>query len=174
MLENLFCLISLDRSIPRAYLWVQNLTTRKKRLGDNDWEFKFVNQIPEHYSRYSFGSVGSYYAIDYHELNDVFNRGLCYAITCVDRHTIQALKMDFNTLVFYTFRPMTDHEIETILVQRGTSKTCDADMRRNEISSIPSEYFNKIEFYNHVLLNIGTKKLINRSIVQNSVVIWYV
>ena len=133
------------------------LTTRQKRIGDNDWEFRFVEHISKQYSRYSFTSVGNHYAINHEELMYAINHRLIYAVSCVDRQTMELLKSDFDTVTIYVYRTWTATDLESLLISRGTSNQLDSQFRRDEAASIASQYFEKIEMYNHVILNVGSK-----------------
>lgn len=133
------------------------LTTRKKRTSDNEWEFRFVKRIPEPYTPLSFGSVGSHYAIDYDQLVRAVDRRLIYSISCVDRRIIEILASDFITCTIYVYRSWTDIDLEALLISRGISDQFDAQLRRDEVASIAQEYLQKIDLYDHVLLNIGSK-----------------
>lgn len=133
------------------------LTTRPKRIGDNDWEFGFVTEIPERNAAYSFNSVGNRYAVNQDELSHTISRGLTYGITCVNRTTMEALKSDFDTLLIYVYRLWTAADLEGLLVSRGDTDGSASGLRRDEVASIASQYLEKIELYDHVLLNVGSK-----------------
>lgn len=138
-------------------LVVGKLTTRPRRVSDNDWEFRFVTHIPERYSPYLFTSVGNQYAIDRDELLQAATQGFTSAISCVDRRTIEILKSDFPTVAIYIYRSWTADDLQALLAARGASHGLDAQLRRNEMDSIVTHYLQKIELYDHVLLNIGSK-----------------
>jgi guanylate kinase len=132
------------------------LTTRQKREGDNDWEFRFVDRIPAQYSRYSFNSVGNHYAVDPNELENAIRRPLVYAISLVDQQIMEILRSDFDTVIIYLYRLWEAEELEALLSSRGASDH-DSQLRRDEVASIASEYLEKIKLYDHVVLNIGAE-----------------
>lgn len=133
------------------------LTTRQKRIGDNEWEFRFVTSIPEQYSRYSFGSVGSHYAVDPDELAQAIRRQMIYAVSLVDRRVLEILKSDFDAVTLYVYRSWSPAELEDLLAARGTSDPSEVQLRRNEVESIATEYTEKVELYDHVILNVGSE-----------------
>jgi len=133
----------------------KKFTTRQQRIGDNTWEFRFVERIPERYSECSFESVGNRYAVNCDEVKQAIDRGLIYAITCVDRPTIETLMSDFNAVAVYVYRAWTPADLESVLDSRGTVDALDAQLRREEVASVASQYLEKIEFYDHVVLNVG-------------------
>lgn len=138
------------------------LTTRPKRNTDNEWEFRFVNQIPEQYSKYTFTSVGYQYAIDENELLSTIKSGLVYAVICGDRRVIEAL-LALHAVGLYVYRAWTVPEFEALLASRGTLDPSEAQFRRDELSSTSGQYVEKVVFYNHVLLNLGSEPdLINQ------------
>src|ERR1051326_34723 len=82
----------------------KKLTTRRKRVGDNDWEFRFVEYIPSLSTHYSYDSVGSKYAVNRDQLMETIGRGFVYAISCVDRRTMEQLVSEFTTKTIYVYR----------------------------------------------------------------------
>ena len=150
-------LAHLRRVYSRTVLVGTKLTTRRKRLADNEWEFRFVEHIPEQYALYSFQSVGNYYAIDYEELSHAVDLKLIYAISCVDREIMERLIADFNTLAIYVYRSWTATSFEELLASRGTSNSIESHVRRAEVASIASQYLRKLELFDHVILNIESE-----------------
>lgn len=153
-----FLLEFLRKEYEEKILVGTKLTTRQKRISDNEWEFRFVKRILEPHSRYSYSSVGNQYAIDDDELKSAIDRGLVYAVSCVDRRTIETLKADFITVTIYLYRSWTAKDLEALLASRGTSDRPDSELRREEVLKLASQYMDKIELYDHVLLNVGSQK----------------
>lgn len=140
-------------------------TTRDKRVGDNSWEFKFVDEIPESYKKFSFGSVGKYYAVDFDEIKSAVKNEKTYVITCVDKATQMALGTYFRTIVIYVYRNWSVKDLDELFSSRASSKE-DAKIRRDEVDSIPIEYMEKIENYKHVILNVGTKENLYKQLAK--------
>jgi len=134
------------------------LTTRKRREGEQAWEFRYVKSIPKRYSSFAFSSVGNYYAIDYTALSKAVHSGLTYALSCVDRRIVKRLAAEFNSLIFYVYRPPIDGALDQILISRRSADRRDSLARRDETLMIAEHYVENIGYYNHVLLNLGSKE----------------
>ena len=132
----------------------RKLTTRQRRIGDNEWEFEFVENIPNNQLRYSFASLGNHYAINFEELTNALSQGLTYAVTLVDKTILKQLSSDFKTASVYVYRPLTDENLQSLLVSRG-SDAKDWQSRKKEVESIGADYLDKIDIYNHIILNVG-------------------
>lgn len=148
----------LHENYTQAVLVGAKLTTRKKRLADNDWEFRFTSRIPKQYERYSFSSVGNQYAVNVDEFQNAIQSRLTYAISCVDRRTSKLLSSRFSTVAIYVYRSWTQEELEALFQIRGTSCRLESELRREEIASIAKEYYDKIDIYDHVILNVGSRQ----------------
>ena len=131
------------------------LTNRQGRIGDTEWEFKFVEIIPKN-SKYSFQSVGYYYAIDFEELTNIIKQGITYVISCTDRNTIEKIKNDFPTISIYVYRAQTRMQVNQLLIDRGLQNEIDIKIRLAEYDLIISKYIENINLYDYVILNIGT------------------
>jgi guanylate kinase len=129
-------------------------TTRKRRAGDNDWEFKFVESIPDSSRQYSYSSVGNEYAVDPVDLATAARHGKLYATTCVDPSILRRIAADFRTIVVYCYRPMTAAGLLALLATRGTRDPEEVEHRRKEVESVVADYQRRIALYNHVLLNL--------------------
>jgi len=142
------------------------LTTRKRRNDDNDWEFRFVAQVPDAHLKYSFHSVGHEYALDIDALGRARSAGLVYAISCVDRQIVQRLRSDFSTVAVYVYRPWKENDFEALLATRGISEPKDVHLRMTEIATVSREYLEKVDLYDHVILNIGSEADVRAQLVR--------
>ncbi|MEL7223103.1 MAG: hypothetical protein AAGJ93_17395 [Bacteroidota bacterium] len=138
------------------------LTTRQRRADDNEWEFIFVENVPERFKRYSFDSVGNSYAINSDEINQIINQGLIYTVSCVDKGTLKRLKANYSAIVIYIYRSWNKEDLDSILESRDNSSS----ERRDEITSITDEYLEKIQLYDHVLLNIGSEEELEKQLSE--------
>jgi guanylate kinase len=132
-------------------------TTRRRRSTDNEWEFRFVERISDQHERYTFESVGNKYAVDRAELLHATDQNKVYAITCVDRVLIERLLAEFRGLAIYVYRQWSAVDFEALLTSRGTPRSSESQSRREEVSAVPAEYSEKIDIYNHVLLNLTSQ-----------------
>jgi guanylate kinase len=148
-------LADLRKNYAESVLVGTKLTTRAKRVGDNDWEFRFAKSIAEGYSKYRFHSVGNDYAVDHKQLALAIDRGFIYAISLVDSRVVRLLNSRFQTVIIYVYRPLDTSVLEALLTSRGDDASC--RLRREEIGSIGSHYLEMIELCHHVILNLGSE-----------------
>jgi guanylate kinase len=135
-------------------------TTRAKRVGDNDWEFFFVDNIPPSATTYSFKSVGNEYSVDAVAMSTAFRADKTYCVTCTDGPTLAKLRQDFGAVIVYIFRPLSEQGLDMLLASRGASFASDAGARRNELSNVVPDYISKMALYDHVILNVGSEELL--------------
>jgi len=133
------------------------LTTRQRRLADNDWEFRFVDHIPHEYRSHCYNSLGMSYAVDYPSLVAAVREGLVYAFTCVDRVLIERIKFQFNTLAIYVYRSWTMGELEQLLVERGPADPTTRQLRLAEVAAVAQSYGDNVDLYDHVILNLASE-----------------
>ena len=135
----------------------KKFTTRKKRLGDSDWEFSFLPTIPDRHSSYSFQSVDNNYAVNIEEARYAVANGFTYVISCTDRPVTEKLRSEFGTLVVYVYRTLTSSDLEMIFNSRGLFASKESELRRDEVSSVAVRYLQQLEIYDHVVLNISSE-----------------
>jgi guanylate kinase len=129
-------------------------TTRRRRPGDGDWEFSFVARLPA--AVLPFGSVGHEYGIDLTTAERCLTNGGVYAVTCGDVGAIRRLRsLGYPLVVIYVFRPLTDGQLDQILLERATDDV-EAQTRRAEVASVATDYLSKLSEIDRVILNIGS------------------
>lgn len=133
-------------------------TTRPRRAGDNDWEFHFVEALPDHVAGHIFHSVTHSYAVDLQEALEAHRHGQAYCISCTDLATTIKLRRDHGAWSVYIARPLSDGEFEALLEARGTVSASDAAARREERRTAGREYVSKLGQIDHVILNDGDQK----------------
>jgi guanylate kinase len=139
------------------------VTTRNRREGDNEWEFSFVTEVPQELREFSFTSVGHQYAVDVQRLVETNDRGLVYAMSCVDRGITQRLRGRFSTIAIYVYRPWLAEDFDALLKRRGVTDVTDVSRRRVEVASVCTEYARKIDLFDHVILNIAAQRRFRRA-----------
>lgn len=87
-----------------------------------------------------------------------------YCVTCTDADTARRLRTDFRATIVYVYRPHSDAELDSLLRSRGTSDARDAVARRKEIEQAADEYLSKIDYIDHVLLNVRDEAFLHRQI----------
>lgn len=87
-----------------------------------------------------------------------------YCVTCTDSGTARRLCADFRATIVYVYRPRSDAELESLLRFRGTSDARDAAARRREIEQAADDYLSKIDYIDHVLLNVRDEAFLHRQI----------
>jgi len=90
----------------------------------------------------------------------VLDAGCSYVITCTDIKTIKDLSEDYDALVLYLYRCLEQSEIKSILDTRVSTEDIHSSSRYEEIKSIPHRYYENLEVYNEVILNVGQKRYI--------------
>jgi guanylate kinase len=148
----------------QAVLVGKKLTTRNKRLDDAEWEFEFVHKLPEVSSVYRFESVGNEYAVKSDDIRQAVAQNLTYAISCVDRGTIDRLRSEFNTVLIYVYRSISFDDREHVLQSRCFGSLSELELRRAELATIITSYGERITDYDHVILNIGSKSQMLRQL----------
>lgn len=135
-------------------------TTRPRRSGDNEWEFRFVETIPESAAEHAFQSVAHWYAIDIAAAARAQADGRIYCVTCTDQATLAKLRQTVQAICVYVARPMSEAAVEGLLSARGIASTSDAEARREEHRQAGSDYLAKLGLIDHVILNdAGTAHL---------------
>jgi guanylate kinase len=135
-------------------------TTRAKRLGDNDWEFYFVDTIPPSDTTYSFRSISNEYSLDAAAMFAAFRVGKIYCVTCTDGPTLTKLRHEFSAVIVYVFRPLSEGGLDKVLASRGTLGAADAQARRSELSNVAPDYLSKMALYDHVILNVESEEFL--------------
>ena len=130
-------------------------TTREMRPTDSSWEFAFVDRIPDQHRSYAFKSVGNYYALDVYSIRDAIANQAVYAVSCVDGHVMERLKREFTTLSLYVFRNTSIEDLSSLMKAR---KEKESALRLAERTSLLTKYANRMESYDHVILNVGSKE----------------
>lgn len=131
------------------------LTTRKRRESDNDWEFKFLEEIPSNYE-FSFPSVGNVYAINQEEIEENVRNGFAYVVSCTDKATSEKIKKRYDAVVIYIYRNFSIDEFNALILKKDSKGKAKIEQRVNEFEEISSLYFENIDLYDHVILNIDS------------------
>jgi guanylate kinase len=131
------------------------LTTRERRDSDNNWEFKFLKQLPSNYE-FSFPSVGNFYAINKEEIEEKIRNGFTYVVTCTDRATVEKIKNKYAALVIYIYRNFTINEFNALILKKDSKGKTKIEERVNEFDEISTLYYENIDLYDHVILNIDS------------------
>lgn len=136
---------------------IRKLTTRSKRLSDNDWEFDFVSDISEFGGRLVWESVGARYAVDLNQLGN--NAHKTKVMVCTELSVQMRLVEDYGARVLYFYRPMSDEQFEALLSDRGSSSVV-RDERREERASIGNDYPARLSWNTTTILNLADLSLL--------------
>ncbi|WP_224372339.1 hypothetical protein [Hyalangium versicolor] len=131
------------------------LTTRPRRPTDSDWEFQFVDGIPEHLREFRYSSVGWQYAIDVSEIEHTLESGRSYFTVCTDPTVIRLLRRRFPVIVVYVHRLLSPQEVAVLLETRQIKGPEETRLRSTELEEALSRYAKNIGLYDFVVLNVG-------------------
>lgn len=131
------------------------LTTRKRRESDNDWEFKFLEEITSSHD-FSFQSVGNVYAINHKEIEENTCNGFAYVVSCTDKVTSEKIIKKYATVVIYIYRKFSIDEFNALILKKDSKGKTKIEDRVNEFAEVSSLYFENIDLYDHVILNIDS------------------
>lgn len=146
----------LRRDYAGSTLVGATLTERRRRATDSSWEYRFVEEIPERLSKFTYTSVGNRYAIDVDEIASAVIAGLCYSFTCANYAIIEFLRSRFKTVVIYVYRPLTSEDIRGLMRRRLADSTDNVEARCADAAHVLDDYATYIQTYDFVLLNAGT------------------
>lgn len=136
---------------------IRKLSTREQR-GAFDEDHYFVSSIPDSNRYLRYHDVGAKYAIDLDEIEILHTRRLIPALICTHTKTIEELKDRFCTKSVFIYRPMSEQEISALMTLRGVTSPSRIKERLSELADLAGRYTERILLYDHVVLNIGTKK----------------
>ncbi|MEM9518047.1 MAG: hypothetical protein AAGA37_01890 [Actinomycetota bacterium] len=137
---------------------VTKLTTRQRRPTDNDWEFRFVEDLQRGEGRLVWEAVGALYGVDIAALENA-DDGVTRVMVCTELSVQEQLVQAVGARVLYFFRPMDDELFETLLDERGASSEVRVT-RRSEREAIPTDYRDRLSWQLTTVLNIGDERLL--------------
>lgn len=150
--------LRIVKSIDPSCVLAKKLTTRSRRVGDNDYEFTFVEKIPKEYLNWTFRSVGNFYAINIAALKKAILSKKNYILICTEPTIISRLKKDYDCIHIYVHRELTPESLDEVMSERKTANNSDAKDRISEVRQAIEQYAININCYDKVILNCGSLK----------------